>query len=62
MAFGYGISSIFYAYDIKWYYSFYIQCATMFFVGAIFGFIPSEIFSHEHEALIEKHEETLINA
>ena len=54
MAVGYGISSV-----VSWHYGFYIQGVLMVGVAGMFAIIPSEIFSHEHEALVELHEETV---
>jgi hypothetical protein len=62
MALGYGISSVFEANNIEWYYGFFIQCALMVCVAAMFLLIPSELFSHEHEALVENFEESVPNA
>lgn len=59
MAVGYGISSVFAALNISWKYGFYIQGVLMVAVAVMFTIIPSEIYSHEHEALVELHEETV---
>jgi hypothetical protein len=63
MAVGYGISSVLAAIsknnEESWHYGFYIQGVLMVGVAGMFAIIPSEIFSHEHEALVELHEETV---
>jgi hypothetical protein len=57
MAVGYGISAVFSALNISWKFGFYIQGVLMVAVTFLFMIIPSENFSHEHEALVELHEE-----
>jgi hypothetical protein len=63
MAVGYGMSSVFDAISSKdegtWKIGFFIQGALMVGVAIMFSIIPSEIYSHEHEALVELHEETV---
>lgn len=59
MAVGYGISSVFAAMNISWKYGFYIQGVLMIAVAAMFSIIPADIYSHEHDALVELHEETV---
>jgi galactitol-specific phosphotransferase system IIC component len=59
MAVGYGISSVFSAIDISWKYGFYIQGLLMIVIAGIFSIIPADIYSHEHDALVELHEETV---
>ena len=56
MAFGYGISSCFAAFDISWTYGFYIQGLLMAAVAGMFSIVPTEFYSHEHDALVEINE------
>ena len=60
MAVGYGMSAVFHRFGVtwlKWSFGFYVQAALMILVATMmFLAVPSENFSHEHEALMEHHE------
>jgi hypothetical protein len=56
MALGYGISSCFAAFNISWTYGFYIQGLSMAAVAGMFSIVPTEFYSHDHEALVELNE------
>lgn len=61
MAVGYGLSSVFALESIKisWKIGFYIQGVLMIAVAAMFSLVPAEFYSHEHDALVELHEEVV---
>lgn len=60
MGLGYGMSAAFHLLHIdnlNWKFGFYIQAGLMIIVVTLmFIIVPSENFSHEHEALQEHHE------
>ena len=59
MAVGYGLASVFAPLNISWKIGFYIQGVLMVAVAAMFSIVPTEFYSHEHDALVELHEEVV---